>query len=168
MVRTHAGVRSMETRLLCLDPGKTSGCAILDTSELQENQSGEVKILMTGELSPEELDDWLIESFSSALADKAGFETVCEDFIITPQTGKNSAAPWSLKKIGVLEFLGRRYNVPVTLQTPAAAKSFVSNDRLRALGLWHKGGAGHANDALRHGVLYLVSKRGWNPENLLT
>lgn len=156
-----------KTYLLCLDPGKASGVALLDTTGLQTDNTDDVTIVESGELAPAELNTWLMRQFARAVEDKAALEAVCEDFIITTQTGKNSAAPWSLKKIGVLEFLCEMYGVPLTLQTPAAAKSFVSNQRLRNLGLWHKGGAGHANDALRHGALYLVNKRGWNPENLL-
>lgn len=158
----------MTTYLLCLDPGLASGVAVLETSELQEDRAGAVSIIESGELQPKELNAWLLAWFNRAVEEKAGLECVCENFLITPQTGKNSTADWSLKKIGVLEFLGEMYSVNVTLQTPAAAKSFVDNKRLRALGLWHKGGAGHANDALRHGVLYLVDKRGWNPKNLLS
>lgn len=157
-----------KTYLLCLDPGKASGCAILDTTTLQTDRTGDVEIVETVELQPSELNVWLLAWFNRALVEKAGLEAVCENFLITPQTGKNSTADWSLKKIGVLEFLGEMFSISVTLQTPAAAKSFVDNKRLRALGLWHKGGAGHANDALRHGVLYLVNKRGWNPEDLLS
>lgn len=157
-----------KTYLLCLDPGKASGVAVLETSSLQEDATADVEIVETGELQPSELNGWLLTWFNRALVEGAGLECVCEDFLITPQTGKNSTADWSLKKIGVLEFLGEMFQVKVTLQTPAAAKSFVDNKRLRALGLWHKGGAGHANDALRHGVLYLVNKRGWNPPDLLS
>lgn len=157
-----------KTYLLCLDPGKASGVAILDTTALQDDVHGNVDIVYSGEIQPTELNFWLAKQFTWVLEEKAGFETVCEDFIITPQTGKNSAAPWSLKKIGALELLCDLYNIPVTLQAPARAKSFCDNNRLRRLGLWHKGGAGHANDALRHGVLYLVSKRGWDHPNLLS
>lgn len=157
----------LTTWLLCLDPGKASGCAIINTTPLQSDRKSPVSIVFSGEIQPDDLNDWLLETFKLAAKDGIGLECVCEDFIITPQTGKNSAAPWSLKKIGVLEFLGWLYKVPITFQTPAAAKSFVTNERLKSVGLWHKGGAGHANDALRHGALFLVSKKGWDHPGLI-
>lgn len=156
-----------KTYLLCLDPGKASGVALLDTTSLQEDGGAPVTIVTSAELQPEDLDGWLMEQFARAIEEGAALEAVCEAFLITPQTGKNSFAPWSLMKIGVLDFLCRMYGVPFKLQTPADAKSFVSNQRLRDLELWHRGGAGHANDALRHGVLYLIRERGWSPEKLL-
>jgi hypothetical protein len=41
------------------------------------------------------------------------------------------------------------------------------NPALKHLGIWHKGGEGHANDAIRHGLLALV-KTGWIPKELLS
>lgn len=152
----------MRKLLLCLDPGKASGVGILDYSDLDN-----IEIVFSGELQPVDLYKWLSQTFYDAKQAGDSLECVAEDFLITPQTGKNSAAPWSLKGNGALELMCTLYEVPYTYQTPARAKNFVPNDRLKAVGLWHKGGEGHARDALRHGVLYLVEKKNWRPENLL-
>jgi hypothetical protein len=40
------------------------------------------------------------------------------------------------------------------------------NEALKKLDYWHKGGEGHALDAIRHGLLYLA-KKGWTPRRLL-
>jgi hypothetical protein len=40
-----------------------------------------------------------------------------------------------------------------------------SNEKLKKLEFWHKGGEGHALDAIRHAVLRLV-KIGWIPTKL--
>jgi hypothetical protein len=40
------------------------------------------------------------------------------------------------------------------------------NEALKKLEYWHRGGAGHALDAIRHGLLYLA-KNGWTPRKLL-
>ena len=88
-----------------------------------------------------------------------------ENFLITPQTGKNSQAPWSLMAIGVAVSMAMRTGKPYTLQKPADALTFASGDLLRSVKLWHRGGAGHANDALRHAVLFAVRK-GWRSPSL--
>lgn len=91
---------------------------------------------------------------------------VAEKFTITPQTGKNSQAGWSLEIIGCLKLLAHDFGLKLELQSPASAKSFATNDRLKQLGMWHTGGAGHANDALRHAVVSHV-KNAWTHANLV-
>jgi hypothetical protein len=51
-------------------------------------------------------------------------------------------------------------------QSPADAKRMFTNEAIKKLEYWHKGGAGHALDAIRHGLLYLA-KNGWTPLRLL-
>jgi len=94
-------------------------------------------------------------------------DVVLEKFTITAQTAKNSQQQWSIEIIGMCRLLALAHGAgAITLQTPADAKSFVSNTRLRDLELWHVGGAGHANDSLRHVVLRL-SRTGWKDSRLL-
>lgn len=150
----------MSQYLLAVDPGKTTGIALIEIT-----QDEEPKIIWSRETSPEETEDLV----NLTLYELKGHDlrVVCESFIITPQTGRNSQAPWSLELIGVVKYLTRAhgFGAPV-MQSPQRAKKFVSNDRLRDLNFWHRGGSGHARDALRHAVLYLVDQ-GWRPENLL-
>lgn len=85
---------------------------------------------------------------------------VAESFIIGPQTVKNTQAPWSLELIGVCRMVSRLYcGRELKLQSPAEAKRFSSDLRLKHLG-WYTPGKGHANDAARHLLLTLVT-RGW-------
>jgi hypothetical protein len=51
-------------------------------------------------------------------------------------------------------------------QSPADAKRMFPNEAIKKLEYWHKGGEGHALDAIRHGLLYLA-KNGWTPLRLL-
>lgn len=82
----------------------------------------------------------------------------CERFTITPQTGKNSQAGWSLECIGMMRLLARAHGAgELVLQKPVEALGFCTNERLKAFDLWHVGGEGHAKDALRHALLYLVN-----------
>jgi len=149
---------------MSVDPGKLTGFAIFDMLYLDDDAPTLVESL---ELSVDEYYTKLNELFGFDSRYGADIEVVMEDFKITAQTGKLTDAPWSLKLIGATEFACHNWNVNVTLQPPSRAKNFVPNDRLKALEFWHKGGAGHANDALRHGVLYMVEQLGWRPHNLL-
>jgi hypothetical protein len=84
-------------------------------------------------------------------------EIVCERFVITPRTGELGSPDWSLKVCGALEWLVWRHwqvhgDEKVIYQSAGDAKKLVPNDVLRASDVWHRGGAGHARDALRHGV----------------
>ena len=151
--------------VLSVDPGKASGIAVISWTgvpdelpiveysiESQPDQYGmEIRIL---------LNQWMrSENFSVA----------CEGFIINAQTVRNSQAPYSLEQIGILKFLCRDLGYDpdqIIFQSPANAKAMFPNPALKTLGTWHRGGEGHANDAIRHGLLCLV-KRGWVPRALL-
>ena len=54
----------------------------------------------------------------------------------------------------------------IIFQSPADAKAMFDNPKLKKLEYWHKGGEGHALDAIRHGLLRCV-KLGWKPLRLL-
>jgi hypothetical protein len=96
-------------------------------------------------------------------------EVACERFTINAQTVKNAQAPYSLEQIGILKQClmdaGRSAD-DVYFQSPADAKAMFPNPALKKLEYWHRGGEGHALDAVRHGLLRLV-KTGWKPVRLL-
>lgn len=155
----------MSNLLITIDPGKASGFAVLDYTDLSD-----IKILQSAELTQMdtifEVDTLL--SDADELDNVASYEIVMEKFTITAQTGKNTNAEnWSPEIIGAVKYLAWKYGVKFSEQTPAEAKNFVPNERMKAVGIWHVGGEGHARDALRHGVLYLVKNKGWRPSGLL-
>lgn len=81
---------------------------------------------------------------------------ICEAFVITQATVRKSFQPWSLEMIGVVKaacFIGG-HELWTPLPKASEAKSMVSNEVLHKLGWWHRGGEGHANDALRHLARY--------------
>lgn len=84
---------------------------------------------------------------------------VCESFVITEQTAKHTAAPWSLEGIGVARYLAAREGVEFALQLPVEAKKFSTNARLKAQGWYITTPGGHTNDGLRHLYLNLVHQR---------
>jgi hypothetical protein len=150
--------------VLSVDPGKASGVAVVRWSRDPEDVP---TVVRSAEVQPEEFADevspWLSEGVSGG-----DLLVVCERFTINAQTVRNSQAPYSLEQIGVLKHLCREAGHPVdsiAFQSPVDAKTMFPNDRLRALGTWHRGGAGHANDAIRHALLALVRVR-WVPRGI--
>lgn len=134
--------------VMALDPGKTSGLSIFNRE--------------TSEYNGYELD------FESTCATIAEWTTnvgedllvVCESFIITAHTAKNTQAPWSLELIGVARYFTRAYTGrDLVLQAPSAAKPFATDQRLKSMG-WYLPGKGHANDSARH-LLLVMATRGW-------
>lgn len=150
--------------VLAVDPGKASGVAVLHWSgEKLENP----QVIFSTESSPEQyasdIAQWL-----EGWKDHEDFKVCCERFTITAQTVRNSQAPYSLEQIGVLKHLCREYEFSVdniVFQAPVDAKTMFSNEVLKSLGTWHRGGAGHANDAIRHGLLAMIRSR-WVPKPL--
>ena len=150
--------------VLAVDPGKATGIAVFSW-EPDEDPT----LLYSLEVQPEEFADE-IETALQYMNQFEDFYVACESFTINAQTAKNSQAPWSLENIGVLKHLCRRAGYDpsnIAFQPPVNAKNMFPNPALKTLGTWHRGGEGHANDAIRHGLLRLV-KAGWKPVKLLT
>lgn len=82
------------------------------------------------------------------------FDTVViENFLISAQTGKKTQATWSLRIIGMVEYVCLRENVEMVLQTPSAAKNFIDDKKLKKYNMYFRG-EGHDRDAGRHFLLW--------------
>lgn len=151
--------------ILAVDPGKATGMALFSY-----DGESEPTLVWSGEYQQEEYARPIREAIASAFMSGIQIEIVCERFTINAQTVKNSQAPYSLEQIGILKQclmdVGMSPN-DIVMQTPADAKALFPNDKLKKLEYWHKGGEGHALDAIRHGLLRLV-KTGWKPVRLLS
>jgi hypothetical protein len=149
-------------RVLAIDPGKTTGVAVVTTADHSFTDPG--VLVGSWELTFSDLVHLLHEQVP--LADAIAVER----FTLGPQTLSNSkdGAISALEAIGAVRAAREWHNpeVPMLLQSAAIAKRMADNDTLRAIGLWTVGTKGHALDATRHAVLYLVG-HGWRPENLL-
>ena len=78
---------------------------------------------------------------------------LCESIVITQQTIKKSSdVHASLRQIGAIHHACRREGIDLVMQSPSEAKSFSTDNKLRACGLWIAGND-HARDANRHLVL---------------
>jgi hypothetical protein len=147
--------------VLAVDPGKATGMALFSL------ESGQEPVLIwSGEFQQDE--------YAKPIRDTLALygdtlDVVCERFTINAQTVRNSQAPYSLEQIGILKQClmdaGRKPD-DIYFQSPADAKAMFDNKKLKKLEYWHKGGEGHALDAIRHGLLKLV-KTGWKPVRLL-
>jgi hypothetical protein len=150
----------MTRYILAVDPGKATGVSFFSFEK-----GGEPVLLHSWELEFETFAPiirWALENYPQT-------EVVCERFTITAQTAKLSQAPFSLEHIGILKqimFDNGKGPEKLVLQSPSDAKNMFPNPSLKKLGYWHKGGAGHAMDSIRHGLLHLV-KTGWQPRGLL-
>jgi hypothetical protein len=143
--------------LLAIDPGLATGVCLIDLLD-PENP---VKV-WSAEVSTTEFYGNIAE-----LVAQKETHVVIEDFKITVETGKLSDAPWSLNLIGVVQYLCYLNGKVLDLQLPSQ-KPFADNDKLRAVDFWHVGGEGHANDALRHAMVWIVDRnRKWTKRLLV-
>lgn len=129
---------------MAVDPGGITGYVIWTDGERVEN-----------ELKANEFVQFIADLVEQNKIDCI----VCERFIVTSQTGKFSQANWSLEQIGVLKFLSARFHISFVLQNVSDAKRFASDERLNSVGWTKPKGAGHARDAQRHLLLYLVNQK---------
>lgn len=147
--------------VLSVDPGKATGMALF-SFEMGQNPV----LVWSGEFQQDEYAKPIREALATVQGE---IEVVCERFTINAQTVKNSQAPFSLEQIGILKQCLMDVGRPaddIYFQSPADAKAMFPNEALKKLGYWHRGGEGHALDAIRHGLLRLV-KSGWKPLELL-
>ena len=151
----------MTRYVLAVDPGKVTGLALFSYTS-----GGEPALDWSGEV---EFADFIFETRKSFELFGDELEIICEKFTINTQTAKKAQAPYSLEVIGALKSImldNGRDPEALMYQQPADAMAMFTNEKLKKLEYWHRGGAGHALDAIRHGLLRLV-KSGWIPTRLL-
>ena len=82
---------------------------------------------------------------------------VVERFTISARTVKLGRDHNAIELTGAIRWLSFAHMLPEPLYAgPAEVKALVTDARLRDAGAWHKGGGGHANDASRHAIYWLV------------
>ncbi len=129
--------------IIAVDPGKLTGWAVLDEEgAFSQGEDLLHNIMMS-------VDTLLREGHKPIL--------VCEDFIYTQATAKKSRQTWSTEGIGILRYLAAMHQVSFIIQTPAAAKRFGTDEKLKAIEWYHPTPGGHQNDAARHLLLYADS-----------
>lgn len=143
--------------LLAIDPGLATGICLIDLSD-PENP----KKMWSAEVNLEQFYNEIAK-----LVSQPETHVVIEGFRITTETAKLSEAPWSLNLIGIVQYLCYLNGKVLDTQMPSQ-KPFADNDKLHAVEFWHKGGEGHANDAFRHAMIWIVDRnRKWTKRLLL-
>lgn len=143
-------------KIVSLDPGGKTGWALFQ---------------YTDETEPELLDFGQVDNGLQGFIewfDKEGIdEVVCESFTLRPGVKFPDLSPVQI--IGALEAILHKTQVKITYQPPSS-KPLCDDDRLKSIGM-HKPGLGHANDAIRHGIIYLrkikhmpTIRRAWPKE----
>ena len=145
-----------ESHVLAVDPGGTTGWAMSAQAGLAEPM-----LVVHGEADFLTFLDVLDSLFARSADEGRPTEIVAERYVITPRTAKLSQQTTALEVIGVLKYFANRYDVLMTLQTPADAKRFATNDRLAAREWLQRPLAAndHANDAIRHLMTHLVKTK---------
>lgn len=144
--------------VLSIDPGVTTGIALVEFG------ADSARVVETCEPTPPTAYTTMRRMVAAHRSED--LRVVAESFTITARTGKVNAPGTSLEVIGALRAILHETGLgwdALVLQRPADAKSLISNEMLRQEGLWHRGGGGHAVDALRHAALYAV-RNGWKPK----
>ena len=150
-------------RVMAIDPGKLTGCCVMERFRDDGTGVHEVRLLESVETLPDDTIPWVRAMFARwgepAEEGQPRMRVVCESFSINARTvAKSQEASWALRTQGALEQACRDAGYPVDaiqFQSPDKKAAFP-NPRLKKLGLWHVGGKGHALDAIRHGTLYLT------------
>jgi chorismate mutase len=149
--------------ILAVDPGKASGIALF------KFEGGEPELIWSGEYQQDEYAKPIRDAIYSTITMGYSLDVTCERFTINAQTVKKSQAPYSLEQIGILKQIMMDNDLDpekIAFQSPSDAKAMFPNPTLKKLEYWHKGGEGHALDAIRHGLLRCI-KVGWKPTRLL-
>lgn len=129
---------------LALDPGKTTGVAWLVDGEFGFRE-------VVGRF---DLYALLREWSSGGMIP----EIVVEEWTVRADTAKLSTQVDPHRIIGYVEGLAQHNGWPFSLQTPAQAKSFGTDSKLAKLGWSATTKGGHARDAARHLLTYLVRR----------
>lgn len=139
----------MARAVLALDPGLTTGWAALYNPGADDEMfaSGEVR----GALA-------LVDSVLRLFGTGWEWEVVIERYIITPNTLTKTRQYEPLEIIGAVRWLCHDRDRPFAMQSPAEAKAFSTDTKLKRVG-WYRRGLGHANDAARHLLLYTATHR---------
>lgn len=142
------GSAKIPQRLICLDPGKTTGWCLFENGRLTQ----------TGQL-PDCFDDKNIDTTGLFQL----FKDINPDFILYEdykvyghKLERHTFNPvFTLRLIGAIESYAQINNIPTHKQMAVTAKNFVTDDKLKQWGFWQSG-MRHSRDAIRHGCYFLL------------
>lgn len=146
-------------KILAIDPGFATGIATGDVKDGKVTNPN--TLIVTGFTDTTFEIELLLMKFKPELV-------VIERFTITAATGKKDTkgSLQAIELIGVTRYLAGIWKVPLELQSPEDAKSFVTDDKLKKIG-WYVSGPDHARDASRHLILAAVRHNVLDVKNLI-
>lgn len=147
------GGKRVPHRLLCLDPGKTTGWAFFEDGTLTR----------WGQLE-QCYDDNNIDAvaMNNLLEELKPDFIVYEDYrVYAHKLDRHTFSPiMTIRLLGVIEMYCQIKGIPAQKQMAATAKNFCTDSKLKTWNFW-KRGMRHSRDAIRHGCYFLLFyKRG--------
>lgn len=130
---------------LAIDPGYSSGWALFNTLD---------GTFASGEIEGRGL---LYRFIENVMDEGQPVHLIGERFDIGEDTEEMTRQLDALYILGGLDYLAAKTGITLVIQNRSSAKVFGKDDKLQALGWWFRGGDGHANDAARHLLTYLVA-----------
>ncbi len=148
MLSRLRGTKTIPDKLLCLDPGKTTGWALFEKGVL--TASGQ-------------LEDCYDDVNVNVIPLVRLVEDIKPDFILyedykvySNKLSSHAYNPvFTVRLLGVIETHAQVHNIPTHKQMATTAKNFVTNDKLKQWGMYQRGQK-HARDAVRHGCYFLL------------
>lgn len=151
--------------IFALDPGGTTGWARCKIVELADtiSEDGVLRTKRHGEYKSGQLEGGahhkiLWDKLAELLQETDELHIVVESFQFRQFDNKRDGIVLvSLEYIGVARLFHMMHpdRTKLVMQTPAEGKTFVTNDKIRAIGLWSPA-LPHAMDAMRHLLYYQV------------
>jgi hypothetical protein len=143
-------MRELDFNAYCVDPGHTSGVAMI-------THKGDFEAKQVGF---EQLYDDLRETVQACLMFQKQLVIACEREIIRPDyvMQDHGVDNWPMEAIGLLKILSIKGKYPLVQYASAQTKKFAPDSTLKVLG-WHTPGKPHANDAARVLCALLVQRQ---------
>ena len=128
--------------VIALDPGITTGVALYTNWPKKYIKTDQLKLPHEG------FFDYLVQNKPT--------EIVYESFIYQR---RNKVVLYPVEVIGVIKLYAQTYDIPLYVQSASQAKGFITDEKIKALGLWTKGYP-HGMDALRHLLYHEIVTKG--------
>lgn len=140
----------MTVQIWSVDPGLLSGWCHLSVVD------NEVSLFKTGEADHFEIGKIFHDNPFLTHASEHDFTIIVESF---KQNARMKPSPYSLETIGLIRYFAHFYNIPFVIINPFEHKTLITNAVIKRAGLWSSTKGGHANDAVRMSLWYLIVKR---------
>jgi hypothetical protein len=136
-------------RLLCLDPGFTTGVALFTNGTLTSWEQ-----VRTIETETEKINWMNLQDLFNRMKPT---HIICEDYrIYAHKLDQHTfSSVTTLRLIGGIELLSLLDHVPIDYQMAMQAKGFCTDDKLKTWGYWQPG-MKHSRDAIRHGCYFML------------